>query len=135
VSSADLGWRNGVWVANGNLAIRHLGIPTVTVPMGTMDDTGSGRFRALRYRAAPSAPRFSAVSDRDSPRDRRRQCHRPRLFADCAREARSNVRAHLVRVSICLTWLSKTVVDEMTGSAGLIHMPLARTGPADYATP
>ncbi len=37
---ADLGWRNGVWVANGNLVIRHLGIPTVTVPMGTMDDTG-----------------------------------------------------------------------------------------------
>ena len=37
--SADLGWRNGVWIANGNLAIRHLGIPTVTVPMGTMADT------------------------------------------------------------------------------------------------
>ncbi|MCO6187707.1 amidase [Rhizobium sp. L1K21] len=36
---ADLGWRNGVWVANGNLTIRHLGIPTVTVPMGTMADT------------------------------------------------------------------------------------------------
>lgn len=39
-ASADLGWRNGVWVANGNLAIRHLGIPTVTVPMGTMTDIG-----------------------------------------------------------------------------------------------
>ncbi|GAB2739880.1 amidase [Arthrobacter bambusae] len=39
-SSADLGWRNGVWVANGNLVPRHLGIPTVTVPMGTMSDTG-----------------------------------------------------------------------------------------------
>jgi amidase len=38
--SARLGWRNGVWVANGNLAIRHLGIPTVTIPMGTMADTG-----------------------------------------------------------------------------------------------
>jgi amidase len=38
--SADLGWRNGVWVANGNIAIRHLGIPTVTVPMGTMSDIG-----------------------------------------------------------------------------------------------
>lgn len=36
--SADLTWRNGVWVATGNLAIRHLGIPTVTVPMGTADD-------------------------------------------------------------------------------------------------
>ncbi|MEU8843091.1 hypothetical protein AB0D97_28835 [Streptomyces roseus] len=40
VASADLGWRNGVWVANGNLVPRHLGIPTVTVPMGIMPDTG-----------------------------------------------------------------------------------------------
>ncbi|KAA9089138.1 amidase [Microbacterium radiodurans] len=39
-ASADLGWRNGVWIANGNLAIRHLGIPTVTVPMGALDDIG-----------------------------------------------------------------------------------------------
>ena len=38
--SADAGWRNGVWVSNGNLAIRHLGIPTVTVPMGTLPDIG-----------------------------------------------------------------------------------------------
>lgn len=33
-ASADIAWSNGVWVANGNLAIRHLGVPTVTVPMG-----------------------------------------------------------------------------------------------------
>ncbi|MGZ0712273.1 amidase (plasmid) [Coraliomargarita sp. W4R53] len=39
-ASADAGWRNGVWIANGNLAIRHLGIPTVTVPMGIMEDIG-----------------------------------------------------------------------------------------------
>ena len=39
-ASADLAWRNGVWVANGNLAIRHLGIPTVTVPIGMMTDIG-----------------------------------------------------------------------------------------------
>ena len=38
-TSADLAWRNGTWVANGNLAIRHLGIPTVTLPMGIMPDT------------------------------------------------------------------------------------------------
>ena len=38
--SAEIAWRNGVWVAAGNLAIRHLGIPTVTVPMGTMSDIG-----------------------------------------------------------------------------------------------
>ena len=39
-ASADLAWRNGTWVANGNLAIRHLGIPTVTVPLGVMADIG-----------------------------------------------------------------------------------------------
>ena len=38
--SADIAWSNGVWVANGNLAIRHLGVPTVTVPMGIMHDIG-----------------------------------------------------------------------------------------------
>ncbi|MFE5670860.1 amidase [Agromyces sp. NPDC056523] len=37
-ASADLGWRNGVWVANGNLVPRHLGIPTVTVAMGLLRD-------------------------------------------------------------------------------------------------
>jgi amidase len=38
--SADLAWRNGTWVANGNQVIRHCGVPTVTVPMGTMADIG-----------------------------------------------------------------------------------------------
>ncbi|MDW4571879.1 amidase [Microbacterium sp. M3] len=72
-ASADLGWRNGVWVANGNLAIRHLGIPTVTVPMGTMSDIGmpvgltiAGRAYAdadlLRWAAA-----FEALHPRRTP--------------------------------------------------------------------
>ncbi|KRB21957.1 amidase [Mesorhizobium sp. Root695] len=39
-ASATLAWRNGTWVANGNLVWRHFGIPTVTVPMGTMADIG-----------------------------------------------------------------------------------------------
>ncbi|MEV7646978.1 amidase [Arthrobacter sp. NPDC089319] len=39
-AAADHGWRNGIWVANGNLVPRHLGIPTVTVPMGTTTDIG-----------------------------------------------------------------------------------------------
>ncbi|ESY72715.1 amidase [Mesorhizobium sp. M0051] len=39
-ASAAIAWRNGTWVANGNLVWRHFGIPTVTVPMGTMADIG-----------------------------------------------------------------------------------------------
>jgi amidase len=38
--SQEIAWRNGTWVANGNLVIRHLGIPTVTVPMGMLSDIG-----------------------------------------------------------------------------------------------
>jgi amidase len=37
-NSSAIAWKNGVWVATGNLAIRHLGIPTVTVPMGIARD-------------------------------------------------------------------------------------------------
>lgn len=39
-ASADVAWRNGTWVANGNQVIRHCGVPTVTVPMGMLDDIG-----------------------------------------------------------------------------------------------
>ena len=50
-SSADLAWRNGTWVANGNLAIRHLGVPTVTLSMGVMADTGMPAGLTLAGRA------------------------------------------------------------------------------------
>ena len=38
--AADRAWANGVFFSNGNYALRHLGIPTVTVPMGLMADIG-----------------------------------------------------------------------------------------------
>ncbi|KAG4438500.1 hypothetical protein IFR05_006023 [Cadophora sp. M221] len=37
--SAEEAWRNGVLYSNGNRVLRHFGIPTVTVPMGSMGDT------------------------------------------------------------------------------------------------
>ncbi len=90
-ASADLAWRNGTWVANGNLAIRHMGVPTVTVPMGRMEDTGmpagltfAGRgwddaallalalaFEALgRFRdAPPRTPDLGAVAGMGAPKN------------------------------------------------------------------
>ncbi|KAF4338741.1 amidase [Fusarium beomiforme] len=38
--SAKRAWLNGVLYSNGNCAIRQFGIPTVSVPMGVMADTG-----------------------------------------------------------------------------------------------
>ncbi|UOR00532.1 amidase [Leucobacter allii] len=40
LEAADHAWSNGVFFSNGNYAIRHLGIPTVTVAMGLMEDIG-----------------------------------------------------------------------------------------------
>ncbi|CAM1508648.1 Fc.00g054960.m01.CDS01 [Cosmosporella sp. VM-42] len=36
--SAAYAWRNGVFYSNGNRALRHLGVPSVTVPMGIIRD-------------------------------------------------------------------------------------------------
>ena len=72
-ASADLGWRNGVWVANGNLVPRHLGIPTVTVPMGLISDirmpvglTFAGRAYDDSALLALAAA-FEATGDRRTP--------------------------------------------------------------------
>ena len=40
VASADRAWANGVLFSNGNYALRHVGVPTVTVAMGLMSDIG-----------------------------------------------------------------------------------------------
>lgn len=73
--SADLAWRNGTWVANGNLVIRHLGIPTVTVPMGLMADIGmpigltiAGRgWDDTRLLAIAAAMEAEGVTERHAP--------------------------------------------------------------------
>ncbi|MGO4488541.1 amidase [Microbacterium sp. 2RAF4] len=72
--SADLGWRNGVWIANGNLAIRHLGIPTVTVPMGLMSDIGMPIGLTFAGRAYDDARllRFAAAFETAGSRGTRR---------------------------------------------------------------
>ncbi|MFS0866447.1 amidase [Microbacterium sp. 179-B 1A2 NHS] len=75
-ASADAGWRNGVWVANGNLAIRHLGIPTVTVPLGMMADTRMPVGLTFAGRAYTDTPllRWAAAFERLRPR----RCPPPR---------------------------------------------------------
>ncbi|MFF3957707.1 amidase [Streptomyces sp. NPDC001890] len=83
VVSADLGWRNGVWVANGNLVPRHLGIPTVTVPMGTMADTGMPVGLTFAGRAYDDNALLSLAAAFEKTGDRRTTPPRtPRLPAE-----------------------------------------------------
>jgi amidase len=69
--SADIAWSNGVWVANGNLAIRHLGVPTVTVPMGVMADIGMPVGLTFAGRAYDDNQLLSLASAFESTGDRR----------------------------------------------------------------
>lgn len=71
VRAADLAWRNGVWVANGNLVPRHLGIPTVTIPMGTMADTRMPVGVTLAGAAYDDTALLRLASAIESTRDRR----------------------------------------------------------------
>ncbi|MFD9726013.1 amidase [Streptomyces sp. NPDC059072] len=82
-ASADLGWRNGVWVANGNLVPRHLGIPTVTVPMGTMADTGMPVGLTFAGRAYDDNALLALAAAFESTGSRRTEPQRtPRLSAE-----------------------------------------------------
>ncbi|MGW0662867.1 amidase [Streptodolium elevatio] len=81
-ASADLGWRNGVWVANGNLVPRHLGIPTVTVPMGTMADIGMPVGLTFAGRAYDDNALLALAAAFEATGDRRTEPLRtPRLTA------------------------------------------------------
>ena len=70
-ASAEVGWRNGTWVANGNVVLRHLGIPTVTAPMGVMADIGMPAGLTFAGRAYDDANLLSFAAAFDAQRNRR----------------------------------------------------------------
>lgn len=69
--AADDGWRNGVWVANGNLVLRQLGVPTVTVPMGILADIGMPVGVTFAGRANEDASLLHIASAFEATGDRR----------------------------------------------------------------
>lgn len=70
-TSADIAWRNGTWVANGNLVPRHLGIPTVTTPMGILSDIGMPTGLTFAGRGYDDANLLSYAWAFDHQRNRR----------------------------------------------------------------
>jgi amidase len=70
-ASADIAWRNGVWVATGDFAIRHCGVPTVTVPLGPMPDIGMPSGLTFADRAYDDAALLAMAAAFETPRLRR----------------------------------------------------------------
>lgn len=125
-AAADLAWRNGVWVANGNLAIRHLGIPTVTVPMGIMADTGMPMGLTLAGRSGKDAAllALAVAVERLAPARRAPPPRTPELTLPPVPAVRLGPEpGPAIRVTTCSEGdlLHLTVVAE----APLIHLSVA----------
>ncbi len=141
-ASADIAWRNGVWVSNGNLVPRHLGVPTVTIPMGIMADTGmpvgltiagaaydDARLVALAAaisalgdrRAAP--PRTPPLAD-EAPFARSRPAARGPLAVDL-RDVRAESSGDRLEVSFTATVTGGAVEDSAAYVDG-VRVPLDR---------
>lgn len=80
--SADIAWRNGTWVANGNQAIRHFGVPTVTVPMGMLADIHMPIGLTFAGRAHDDATLLRAASAFEQLTQQRRPAPRTPPLAD-----------------------------------------------------
>ncbi|MBN9488585.1 MAG: amidase [Alphaproteobacteria bacterium] len=112
-ASAALAWRNGTWVANGNRVWRHLGIPTLTVPMGTMADIGMPVGVTFAGKAYDDVALLCLAGDYERGTQRRTAPPRTPALADdvfAGREGRPNGKGRSVsegsdaaRIALLLT--------------------------------
>lgn len=128
--SARLAWRNGTWVANGNLVWRHLGIPTVTVPMGIMADIGMPVGLTIAGKAYDDTRllRFAADFDRTA-RLRAAPPRTPELPEDVFQERSPTGPSSSGALSVTITAETKSLdagFDEV-----LARVDLISDGPVD----
>lgn len=117
-ASARLAWRNGTWVANGNLVWRHLGIPTVTVPMGAMADIGMPVGLTFAGKAYDDTALLMIAGDYERATKRRTAPPRTPALADDVFAAGSGVRRGASDAPFALKLTAETVpagdTDEIT---------------------
>lgn len=128
--SARLAWRNGTWVANGNLIWRHLGIPTVTVPMGIMADIGMPVGLTIAGKAYDDTRllRFAADFDR-AAKLRAAPPRTPELRDDVFAERRPFGPASLPALSVTIAAETKSLDPEF--DEVLARVELISDGPVD----
>ncbi|NQX35351.1 amidase [Herbiconiux sp. VKM Ac-2851] len=131
-ASATLAWRDGVWVSNGNLVPRHLGIPTVTVPMGLMSDTRMPVGLTLAGRAYSDSTLLRLAAAFEAQRPRRVPPPRtPPLPA-----ATPALAAHpLLAAPSALAATSALAADQEVAAALPAHAPEPAPAPVTEATP
>lgn len=126
--SADIAWANGVWVSNGNLVPRHLGIPTFTIPMGIMDDTRMPVGATIAGRAHDDVRLLQLAAAVEALRVRRAA---PERTPALATEAlfRNAVAAAPGSITVKI---DTATLDASEGTEGVVRFTAAVTGgPAD----
>ncbi|KAI8653678.1 Amidase domain-containing protein [Fusarium sp. Ph1] len=133
---SDLAWRNGTYYSNGNRAMRHLGIPSVSVPMGLMSDkrvpvnlTFAGRsyddVKLLQWANAYEA----------KTRHRIPPPHTPALESDVVPLSNTERQVNLPRPQLIVEKFEVTPKDDGTSLGvalqGTVTIPSPMTGPPE----
>ena len=122
-ASAEIAWRNGVWVSNGNLVPRHLGIPTFTIPMGVMEDTRMPVGATIAGRAHDDVRLLQLASAVEALRSRRTAPERtPALAAEVLFDHAAPAALGSIAVQI------ETVTLEDAGREGVVRFTATLTG-------
>jgi Asp-tRNA(Asn)/Glu-tRNA(Gln) amidotransferase A subunit family amidase len=115
-------WKNGVWYSNGNRALRHLGIPSVTVPMGMIESKGVPMGLTFAGRAYDDVNLLKwANAFETHTRKRSRPRHTPPLPSDSIRlgvPANSRAGPPELKIQAC---------DALKDDDGLLRVTVAGT--------
>ncbi|RSL40593.1 hypothetical protein CEP54_016078 [Fusarium duplospermum] len=117
---SDLAWRNGTYYSNGNRAMRHLGIPSVSVPMGLMSDKkipANLTFAGPAYDDVKLLQWANAYEARTQHRIR--PPHTPALESDVVPLSNTEPKAKLPRPRLLVETFEVTPMDDET-SLGVI---------------
>lgn len=108
--SAEHALLNGVRYSNGNRALRHLGVPTVSVPMGILEGKNMPVNLTLCSRAGADAELLSYAYSYEQ-RSRRRQCPglTPSLLTDHVKRVERPSRSPICPSQISLKVLERNV--------------------------
>jgi len=115
-SSHYIATRNGTWVANGNLVPRHLGIPTVTIPMGIAEDIGMPFGLTFAGRGWDDTRLLQIAADVESPALRHAPPRTPPLEPLSASAVTASTAATL-DLTVATSYGNSRVHYTVTGSA------------------
>ncbi|KPM38681.1 hypothetical protein AK830_g7885 [Neonectria ditissima] len=111
--SAAHAWQNGVFYSNGNRALRHLGVPSVTVPMGIMADKQipMGLTFAGRAYEDTSILKWAHAFEKKT-RMRVAPTHTPSLESDKMRLMQVDCATKASRPLLCIEQCTATPVED-----------------------